>query len=197
MNRSLFLLMTSLFLLFVSDAMAAIYSKEKREKYILDALTILKATDRREVEDTSKYIQTVYRTRCRSNFERYKIECLKQAVNDSCLQRRKRIKNCKIYSDVIIVNKLSERYFVTGRERYEIMKKHPVFRPALVRQLDRHYAQLAADFGLSQYYECKPKDFKCLSKSIDNYCMDSSDYKGLSWQNCVSALSWFIGNASR
>ena len=171
-----------------------IHDASSRSERILKTLTVLRSSDLSDLDDTRSYLTVMERNSCRSNFERLRVECLLQAARKNCLSKRGTQRDdCFLYSDILVVNLLSEDSFITNEERFHIMKHHRDYRAHIREALDRSYAALTVDFVVSKFYRCEADDFSCLSSAIDAFCFDCAERRNLSWQYCVSALVWPIG----
>ena len=171
------------------------YDRKNRIKYIESSLHALKKEDLKSVLDVVQYIAYIDRTMCRSSIESLKINCLLSAAKSNCREKSSDLlkKRCNFYSDIIVINKLSERKFISRRERYRMMKHSKNYRKTLLKELNRRYASVATDFSLTKRSKCGHDDFNCLAKGINQFCLGYADFKDLSWQYCVGALTWFIG----
>jgi hypothetical protein len=106
--------------------------------------------------------------------------------------------NCELYSDVIVVNKMSENIFVKRSERYRMLKNtDDDYRTAMANRLQQKYARIVTHFSLTEASECDKDDFKCLAEGLDQFCLEYTNRQSLSWQYCMSASLWFIGTSKR
>ena len=174
------------------------YLQENRVAYIEKALKAFQATRLQNIVNTYRYINVVERNNCRSTLSDLKVECLLTFARKNCSTYRKQQArdNCELYSDIIIVNKLSENVFIKRSERYHVTRNtRDDFRTALANRLQQKYGKLVTDFYLTGGSECENKDLRCLSKGLDQFCLDYTNAKSLSWQYCTSASLWFIGTS--
>jgi len=176
-----------------------IYEQGNRKSYIQESLDALRHTDSKIVVDVHNYISAIERNNCRSSIESLKIECLLSAAKSNCEEKRTESlkKKCDLFSDIIVINKLSGKNFLSRRERYRMMKTSQNYRKTLLKELRRKYAEVATDFSLTNRSDCKSTDTKCLAEGIDQFCLGYADFKDLSWQYCVGALVWFIGTSEK
>ena len=176
------------------------YLQENRVAYIEKALKAFQATRLQNIVNTYRYINVVERNNCRSTLSDLKVECLLTFARKNCSTYRKQQArdNCELYSDIIIVNKLSENVFIKRSERYHVTRNtRDDFRTALANRLQQKYGKLVTDFYLTGGSECEIKDLRCLSKGLDQFCLDYTNAKSLSWQYCTSASLWFIGTSKQ
>jgi len=175
------------------------FDKKNRIKYIDSSLQALKEEEPKTVLDVYQYITYINRTMCRSSIESLKINCLLSAAKSNCREKSSDLlkKRCNFYSDIIVINKLSEKKFISRRERYRMMKHSKGYRKTLLKELNRRYASVATDFSLTKRSKCGHDDFSCLAKGINQFCIGYADFKDLSWQYCVGALTWFIGTTKK
>ena len=191
------LLLLLLMLNFGSEA-AQPYLQESRVKYIESALKAFQDTKLQNLTNTFRYINVVERNNCRSSLSDLKVECLLSFARKNCSTYRKSKlrENCELYSDIIVVNKLSESVFIKRSERYHVTKNtRDDFRTALLNRLHQKYGKLVTHFYLSGGSECDNKDRQCLAQTLDQFCLDYTNSKSLSWQYCTSAALWFIGTS--
>lgn len=183
--------------LILAVILGTVYAPAERVEYLREMLQSVKDTEPRTLEDTYGYIDVMDRNECRSIYHRLRAQCLVEAARRSCRGRRGRAarRACQMYSDVIVTNKLSEKYFVTTSERYRIMSRHRDFRQRLRLELRRRYGSLATDFGLSRHAVCPADDVACTARGIDAFCAEYADTRSLSWQHCAAAMTWFVGTA--
>ncbi len=176
------------------------YLQENRVLYIEKALKAFQETKLQNIFNTYKYINVVERNNCRSTLSDLKVECLLSFARNNCstyAEQRSR-ENCELYSDIIIVNKLSESAFIKRSERYRVTKNTKVdFRTALTNRLQQKYGKLVTNFYLTVGSECDNEDVRCLAKGLDQFCLDYTNAKSLSWQYCTSASLWFIGTSKQ
>jgi hypothetical protein len=189
--------------LLVAVALAAApersYDDTSRSARLITELTAVRSTDLGTLENTVRYVQAMKINTCSSSFQRLAIDCLVQQTRKNCRghSSKEERQTCRHYSDVIVVNALSEPFFVTTEERFQIMESHADFRAALRRRLDLRYGELATSFRLWDGYACDEADTACIGHAIDTYCMDHADTANVSWQHCAAALVWFTGVAGR
>ncbi len=187
--------MKKLFLLlfFCSPAFAAApFPKEKRQDYVKHALAATLSAPKQTLDNLYQFVTMVEQSSCRSAFDALTLSCLQDQVQRNC---RSQGGNCPLLSDVIVVNKLNEKQFVTREERVQIMKQEGTGNYAAIysRLVSRKYALLATELLLLQKRTCRPEEHACLARELDDYCIQNSDVKNIPWQACVSAIIWYIG----
>lgn len=193
----LFLMLLNFGFSYGSEA-AQPYLEENRVLYIEKALKAFQQTKLQNIINTSRYINVVERNNCRSSLSDLKVECLLSFARNNCSTygKQKLRDNCELYSDIIIVNKLSESAFINRSERYRVtrhMKED--FRTALTNRLQQKYGKLVTLFYLTEGSNCNNEDLGCLATVLDRFCLDYTNAKSLSWQYCTSAALWFIGTS--
>ena len=174
------------------------YLQDNRVKYIAKALSAFDETKLQNITNTYRYINAVERNNCRSTLSDLKVECLLSFARNNCSTygNQKSKDNCELYSDIIITNKLSESVFIKRSERYRVTRNRKTdFRTALTSRLQQKYGKLVTDFYLTGWSNCGNKDLLCLAKGLDQFCLDYTNSKSLSWQYCTSASLWFIGTS--
>ena len=176
------------------------YLEENRVAYIEKVLQAFRQTKLQHIINTYSYINAVERNNCRSALSDLKVQCLLSFAKKNCAAAGgvKLRDNCELYSDIIIVNKLSESVFINRSERYRVTRKSSDdFRTALANRLQQKYGKLVTQFSLTSWSECKKDDLKCLAIGLDKFCLDYTNSKSLSWQYCTSASLWFIGTSKQ
>lgn len=176
------------------------YLQENRVLYIEKALKAFQETKLQNIINTYKYINVVERNNCRSSLSDLKVECLLSFARNNCSTygKQRSRENCELYSDIIIVNKLSESAFIKRSERYRVTRNSKEdYRTALTNRLQQKYGKLVTDFYLTDGSECDNEDLRCLAAGLDQFCLDYTNAKSLSWQYCTSASLWFIGTSKQ
>lgn len=176
------------------------YLQRNRIAYAEHVLDAFRQTKLQKIFNTFSYINAVERNNCRSALSDLKVQCLLSFAKTNCNAAGdgKAQKNCELYSDIIIVNKLSERVFINRSERYHLTRNsREDFRTVLSRRLQQKYGKLVAQFTLTPWSECKKDDTGCLAAGLDQFCLDYTNSKSLSWQYCMSASLWFIGTSNK
>lgn len=174
------------------------YLTKNRVAYIEKALKAFQETKLQNIINTYKYINVIERNNCRSSLSDLKVECLLSFARENCstYRKKKSRENCELYSDIIIVNKLSESAFIKRSERYRVTRNtREDYRTALENRLQQKYGKLVTHFYLTNRFECNNEDLRCLSTGLDQFCLDYTNAKSLSWQYCTSAALWFIGTS--
>ena len=195
---------TMLFVLLLSMSVVSVcyadkpYLEQNRVAYIETVLQAFSKTRLQSLKNAQAYINVVERNNCQSSSSDLKVECLLSFAKNNCRGvgiNASRIE-CELYSDVIIVNKLSERAFVNRSERYRLLKNtRDDYRTVMDNRLQQKYAGLVAQFSLSKESKCDVKDFRCVAQGLDRFCLDYTNSQSLSWQYCISAALWFIGTS--
>jgi len=154
------------------------YKKENRVQYIRNVLLALENTSFNTLDNVRKYVDVVGRNQCRSTFLSLKVECLISASRRNCNEKRtkSRKQKCHLYSDILMINRLSEKRFLTNRERYDIMKKHRKdYKQKIYQELMYRYASLVTEFSLSEYYHEKKDRLGKLKKLVPGFLAPDID----------------------
>lgn len=175
-----------LLLLFTSLGFALPFDAAQREHYIATALNTIQAASPNILHEAQEFMDDVEKRKCRSFLDGLTLNCLQAAARSKC-----RTQDCSVIHDVILVNKVNERQFVTKEERVKIAVSTANYESAYQKTLQSKYALLATEFLLKGKACKKSDDVSCFSRNIDTYCQQNSDERNLSWQACVSALIWF------
>jgi len=176
------------------------YLEENRVNYISKVLQSFSETPNNRLSNTYSYINVIENNNCRSSLSDLKVECLLSFAKNSCgeLRDTKSKNNCELYSDIIVVNKLSEKTFVNRTERYRMLKNTSYdFRTAMANRLQQKYARIVMEFYLTKESDCDNNNFNCLAKGLDQFCLNYTNTNSLSWQYCMSASIWFIGTSKK
>lgn len=176
------------------------YLKENRLAYISNVLQAFNDTTKQKIFNTYSYMNVVDSNYCRSSFSDLRTDCLLSYAKSNCeeIGVDKQKSNCELYSDIIVVNILSENIFVNRSERYRMLKNTDFeFRNAMASRLQQKYARIVVNFLLSKDANCDNSDPKCLARELDQFCLVFTNTQSLSWQYCVSASLWFIGTSKK
>lgn len=171
--------------------LASDFSLESRNLYIQNALKYFGSSSREEKTQLYIDLSLAERETCRSPYENLMLNCLKDTAAKNCKTRQDHQK-CNVISDIILVNKLNEKAFVSEAERLKIAGSTNNYGVEFGKLLLRKYAVLSTDFLLYSKNNCEEGQSECLSKEINRFCGNRADSKNMSWQACVSALIWFI-----
>jgi hypothetical protein len=176
------------------------YLEKNRVAYITGVLRAFSETAIHNIYNTYSYINVVENNNCRSSLSDLRTECLLSYARKNCNETTSAElrDNCELYSDVIVVNKLSEKAFLDRTERYRLLKNtNDDFRTAMASRLQQKYSRIVTHFSLTDGSDCNNNDFACLAKGLDQFCLDYTNTQSLSWQHCVSASLWFIGTSKK
>lgn len=176
------------------------YLEKNRIIYISKVLQAFSETPINKIFNTYSYINVIENNNCQSSLSDLKIECLLSHAKNNCREavNTELKNNCELYSDIIVVNKLSEKTFVNRTERYRMLKNTSYdFRTAMTNRLQQKYSRIVTAFFLTEGADCGDKDFECLARGLDKFCLDYTNIRSLSWQYCTSASLWFIGTSKK
>lgn len=173
------------------------YLQQGRVDYISGAIDAFENTKLQRIHNTENYIYAIDRNSCQSGLTNLRMQCMLNYAQENCrsLTNNKAKVACRYYSDIIVVNKLSEPYFLDKNERYRIAKnaKSNEVHEAMAARLQQKYAGIATRFALYDHPDCTDDDLECRARAIDTFCLAYTNSESLSWQYCVAALVWFIG----
>ncbi len=176
------------------------YLQENRIAYISKVLQAFRETPLNTIYNTYSYINVIENNNCRSSLSDLKVECLLSYARNNCKETRNaKLKgNCELYSDIIVVNKISEKTFVNRTERYRMLRNTNYdFRTAMTSRLQQKYSRIVTEFFLKKESDCDDKDYECLARELDKFCLGYTNTHSLSWQYCISASLWFIGTSKK
>lgn len=174
------------------------YLEANRTSYISNVLQAFSETKKNKLFNTYSYINVIENNNCRSSLSDLKVECLLSYAKNNCstIKNTRSKNNCELYSDIIVVNKLSEKTFVNRTERYRMLKNTRYdFRTAMSNRLQQKYSRIVTEYFLNRDSDCDNKDFNCLAEGLDTFCLNYTNTRSLSWQYCMSASIWFIGTS--
>jgi hypothetical protein len=170
-------------------------SRGMRQNYLLKAVEATISTPLLALKKEQRFISLLHQSTCRSELMSLKLSCMKKSAEQNCQgQTRAR---CKLVSDLLIVNTLNEKAFVTKREKFDTMKNYPNYREQINRTLRHRYAGLVTEMILRPKYTCSPADFSCIAREVDGFCLAKHRHQKLNYQGCAAAIIWFIGYAQR
>ena len=166
------------------------YTRDARTHHIAGAL---EAIDRLGARGLDALYLEVYEGAldvCRSAFGPPTISCLLAMATDNCEAKPDGLRaDCRLVSDVIITNQLSEHEFVDDTDRLALMNKGEHFRTLMRAELRMHYAALVTGLALSPGFGAG----EGLAPAIDEFCEDYASTRQLVWQRCVAGILWYIG----
>lgn len=174
------------------------YLQKNRVSYVSKVLKAFSETPVNTIFNTYSYINVIENNNCRSSLSDLKVECLLSYTKNNCKETRsvKSRSNCELYSDIIVVNKISEKTFVNRSERYRMLRNTNYdFRTAMSNRLQQKYSRIVTEYYLTRGENCGDKDFYCLASGLDQFCLGYTNTHSLSWQYCMSASLWFIGTS--
>jgi len=211
MTRGALLVVAVLLLLPTVGQAQRVYSVENRTLYISQALAGLRASRPEFLRNLYKYLYAIERNACRAPTEIMRVDCLIEAARQNCKQRNsERAAECERVSDVVITNRISEREFIPRAAAQKIMKatadkaksdlisKTPTDpRAALLTELRGRYAELVIELATEVDEDMRIIDGERLPKTIDAYCVSHAPQRNLTWEQCASAIVWFIGTSGK
>jgi hypothetical protein len=162
---------------------------EQRVAYIEHALAALRATAPEPLAQATNFAQVMSRSRCASEVERLKLECLMTASRQYCKKKGDDPQRCNLVFDVVVAKLLGDAQLISTEKRYQIMTRTKDYRAELERETRRLAGALAVDFRL--HASEAPTDAQ-LARDLDHYCLVASDDNAMPWQACVASLAWFI-----
>ena len=156
--------------------------------------------DPKVLTSADEFVQAVAHSRCRSSHVSLKTECLIHEARGHCdaIGQHAERSYCHLYSDILVVNRLSEDSFLDRSEKYRIMAKYRDYRKQMGKELLYKYAAIVAEFKISGEIEEPwfgdelPTNQK-LAVGIRTFCSEFSNRNKMSWQACAGAVVWFIG----
>jgi len=176
------------------------YLENNRVAYTSKVLQAFNESTLQNIYNTYSYIEVVDKNSCRSRLSDLRAVCLLSLAKKYCRQtgNNKFKDDCELYSDIIVVNKLSENTFVNRSERYSMLENTSEdYRTVMANKLQQKYARIITHFSLTTGSDCRNNDFNCLARGLDKFCLDYTNTQSLSWQYCMSASLWFIGTSTR
>lgn len=183
--------MSALLLALLAAAPAAqTYAPAARRAHLEQVVTALQRTPAAVLVQAYQYVAVYERGACSSSSERLRVECLMTAARRFC-QKRPPAEgaDCTLYLDVVVSNLLAEKRLVPTEHRYEIMRKSRDWRHEVNREIKRLQGELAVDFHLRKG---EPTEVPRLAQALDEFCLETPDQTGLSWQICAASLLWFV-----
>jgi hypothetical protein len=169
----------------------AIYARAQRQERIHASLEAMRASPPEQLENLDGYLSSVARGACRSNDDSLRVACLEDHARRNCasVPGSAAKARCAVLSDLVVVNRLNEKQFVSREERIGNQGA------AYTKLLARKQALLVTELLLLSQASCPDDGVGCLSEAIDDYCLKNADQKGVPWQGCVAAITWFMGTS--
>jgi hypothetical protein len=190
-------LAAALLLVFTATPLSAgTFTKAQRQDYIKNALAAVLTTSKQNLENLYQFVTVVEQSSCHSAFEALTLSCLQEQVERNCKSGDSKARShCPILSDLIVVNKLNEKQFVTRDERLQLTRQESggSYATQYTRMVSRKYSLMVTEELLLGQRTCSSEENGCLAREVDDYCIGNSDVKNLPWQACVSAIVWYIG----
>lgn len=184
----------------LEEAQSSIYEESRLQKYIEDTLGAILNADSNALINADEYVQAIAQSRCSSSRLALRMECLIQETKRYCntIRPATEQKDCRLYADILVVNRLSEDAFLNRSEKYRIMSKYKDYRRQIGKELLYKYAAIVAEFKISgeleeSWFKAKLPPNQKLAVGIRNFCSEFSNRNKISWQSCVGAVVWFIG----
>ncbi len=200
-NRFVSIALTTLLsLVSLEEAQSSIYEESRLQMYLEDTLDAILKADSKALTNADEYVQAIAQSRCRSSHLALRMECLIQEAKRYCnaIRQATEKKDCHLYADILVVNRLSEGAFLDRSEKYRIMSKYKDYRKQIGKELLYKYAAIVAEFKISgeieeSWLEDELPPNQKLAVGIRNFCSEFSNRNKMSWQSCVGAVVWFIG----
>ncbi|MEC4674822.1 MAG: hypothetical protein VST68_11590 [Nitrospirota bacterium] len=184
----------------LEEAQSSIYEESRLQKYIEDTLDAILKADSKALTNADEYVQAIAQSRCSSSRLALRMECLIQEAKRYCntIRQATEQKDCHLYADVLVVNRLSEGAFLDRSEKYRIMSKYKDYRRQIGKELLYKYAAIVAEFKISgdieeSWFAEELSPNQNLAVGIRHFCSEFSNRNKISWQSCVGAVVWFIG----
>ena len=166
------------------------YPRDAREQHITGALAAIDRLGKARLDALYLEVYEGARDICRSAFGPPTISCLLALGIVTCDAKPQELRaDCRVLSDVIITNQLSEHEFVDDTDRLALMNKSENFRTSMRAELHMHYAALVTGLALSPAFSAG----EGLAPAIDEFCEDYASTRQLVWQRCVAGILWYIG----
>lgn len=175
----------------VATSAQANWKSSDRHQYMSERLQSIVNSDSQLRKRINDLVSFSVRSTCRSSVVTYKVQCLIEVVKKECNRRQ----DCMRIADIAIVNHTGQSDFIPARERFKILRDAPDEwkKDALGTELRRRYATLTAKFGLSVESRCLNHKESCFNQGLDVFCLKQAKLGKLTWQGCVSAVIWFVG----
>ena len=188
-------------------------TEKDRRAYVLGALKAVASSSSKDLATVQKRINAA-RSSCRSKMPSIEMECLLQAEKSYCKLKKDPFmqKACLYHVDIVMNNKLSESFFLSNHERYKALKNSQKSKDkkndpkaknlSYNNILMSRYAHLVSKMVLWDGVTCPQGGdddvrWACLAKKISTFCEVKATVLNLSWQSCIGANVWFVGNQGR
>lgn len=164
-----------------------------RVSYLQQLMLSVRSLPKHERQRLRVESEAMFMGVCKSSDPTLALSCSLEAVASICGKSPKPAA-CLSMMDALMVERLNANRFISARERYEMMSRGDDHRQRLAEALNYRYGSLVAAFSLNQAAACKPSDFTCLARGIENYCQAEAQKGRLSYQSCAALIGLFIGN---
>src|SRR5262249_46531532 len=141
------------------------YGRAERETYLASVLSAFQETPRDRIENLSQFFGVIERGACRSDDEALRLTCMSEQARRGCASAEKSFRwRCRELSDLLLVNRVNERLFVSPEEKLRLMRKSTgtSYGAAYSLLLTRKYALLATELLLVSDNLCPGSDSTCL-----------------------------------
>src|SRR4051812_41314203 len=116
------------------------YGVERRLSTIQNSLIALRKNPKNTNEGVISYLRLVEQNQCRSGFESLTVKCLHDALSLNCAGTEGRHReNCKLISDLLMVNKLNEKQLISKDERVRLSRQGKGYAASLQAALQKKY----------------------------------------------------------
>ncbi len=181
-----------IFLLVLSSFANEVFDHQSRVQKISNTIEAIFSTPKQQLNNTKELIQQETYRICRSSLLSLKLPCYIDQGKKFCNSfTESEYENCLLYMDLFTINFLSQKSFISKREKYKIIKKYKNFKKVFNEKLLSRYGELSTIYALNKHFKCGLDKLDCFSKGLDHFCREYSDKGKLTWQSCVGAVIEF------
>ena len=169
------------------------YEESGRQESLKKAMASVRQLDPETKSNIENYVHNMAITACKGSAVSLQANCLMEAGERNCKQMKSSMTPgaCDAATDIAIVNRLSERFFLPASERYRVARSASNVKEAIKYEIQKRRAALATRFRLSDFYSASK-----IETGLDNFCLKNAKLTDLPWQQCAAAVIWIIGTAS-
>lgn len=174
-------------------------SKADRIQTIQDMLVAGRSLKADQKEKGVAFASKLNGSLCQGDQIAIQLACWRSGIESYCQNEdSSQRNNCQKFLEMVVVNGLNQKVWVSAQERYQVLKGQRKGGDAVKDLMDQKFGVLALDFAQGSSKICggslmfQPATLACLSSEIEMFCHNPGR-RNLSWQGCATALSWFIG----
>jgi hypothetical protein len=177
------------------------YAREARVAHLTTALDALRALGPDGRVAFERELHGATRAKCRATAKPAATACAIEVARGVCAGKPDPA-GCAAAADVIATNQHAENDLVDEPTRVKLVRSATDYHAAVLAELDKIYALLAAEFALA-----RPGGDRELPARIDRFCAERDRetqrcapgtrgcVPSLAWQRCAAGLAWYVARS--